>query len=210
MLDIQLLRNQIETVVKQLARRGLQFDAAAFLALEEERKALQTRTQALQAQRNTLSRQIGVLKGKGEDASGVMAEVAQLADELKVCEQALPSLLEKIESCVAGLPNLPHESVPEGMDEQANVEVTRWGTPGVFDFEVRDHVDEVGGSVQVQAGQKDRHGVGETEHQCRTNSAKRMPLAEDHRRKGDVAVTGGHVVVEGVPDACPDGEVGAA
>jgi seryl-tRNA synthetase len=141
MLDIQLLRSQIDVVAARLASRGLQLDSAAFQALEDERKQLQTRTQELQARRNALSKQIGMLKGKGEDVAPVMAEVAQLGDELKACEQALPGLLERINDFVARLPNLPHESVPVGEDESGNVEVRRWGMPAQFDFEVRDHVD---------------------------------------------------------------------
>ena len=141
MLDIQLLRTQIDTVAARLATRGLQLDTAAFQALEDERKHLQTRTQELQARRNALSKQIGMLKGKGEDASGVMAEVAQLGDELKACEQALPVLLERMNAFLATLPNLPQEGVPVGADETGNVEVRRWGTPRSYDFEVRDHVD---------------------------------------------------------------------
>ncbi|MDX9838865.1 MAG: serine--tRNA ligase [Azoarcus sp.] len=141
MLDIQMLRTQLDVVAARLATRGLQLDTAAFLALEEERKQLQTRTQELQAQRNSLSKQIGMLKGKGEDASAVMAEVGLLGDELKRCEQSLPLVLEKLNDFLLGLPNLPQESVPVGEDETANVEVRRWGTPGVYDFEVKDHVD---------------------------------------------------------------------
>ncbi len=141
MLDIQLLRTQIDTVAARLATRGMQLDTAAFQALEDERKQLQTRTQELQARRNALSKQIGMLKGKGEDASGVMAEVAQLGDELKACEQALPVLLERINGFLATLPNLPQEGVPVGADETGNVEVRRWGSPRSYDFEVRDHVD---------------------------------------------------------------------
>ena len=141
MLDIQLLRTQIDTVAARLATRGLQLDTAAFQALEDERKHLQTRTQELQARRNALSKQIGMLKGKGEDASGVMAEVAQLGDELKACELALPVLLERMNAFLATLPNLPQEGVPVGADETGNVEVRRWGTPRSYDFEVRDHVD---------------------------------------------------------------------
>ncbi|NMG65665.1 serine--tRNA ligase [Azoarcus indigens] len=141
MLDIQLLRGQLDTVAARLATRGFALDVQAFTALEDERKRLQTRTQELQSQRNSLSKQIGMLKSKGEDASAVMAEVGKLSDELKACEQALPVLLEKINAFSAGLPNLPHESVPLGEDESGNVEVRRWGTPGVYDFEVRDHVD---------------------------------------------------------------------
>ncbi|MDR1854724.1 MAG: serine--tRNA ligase [Azoarcus sp.] len=141
MLDIQLLRTQLDTVVARLATRGASFDTATFLALEEERKALQTRTQELQARRNSLSKQIGILKGKGEDASAVLAEVGQLGDELKRCEQDLPPLLERMNAFLAGVPNLPQESVPQGADETANVEIRRWGTPPVFDFAARDHVD---------------------------------------------------------------------
>ncbi|HMU16499.1 MAG TPA: serine--tRNA ligase [Thauera aminoaromatica] len=141
MLDIQLLRTQLDHVAARLATRGLQLDTAAFQALEDERKQLQTRTQELQARRNALSKQIGMLKGKGEDASAVMAEVAQLGDGLKACEQALPMLLERINAFLATLPNLPQDDVPAGADETGNVEVRRWGTPRAYDFEVRDHVD---------------------------------------------------------------------
>ena len=141
MLDIQLLRNQIDTVASRLASRGMQLDSALFLQLEDERKQLQTRTQELQARRNTLSKQIGMLKSKGEDAAAVMSEVAQLGEELKAGEQSLPGLLERINDFAARLPNLPHESVPVGVDERDNVEQRRWGTPRQYDFEVRDHVD---------------------------------------------------------------------
>jgi seryl-tRNA synthetase len=128
-------------VAARLATRGLSLDTAAFQSMEDERKHLQTRTQELQARRNALSKQIGMLKGKGEDASGVMAEVAHLGDELKACEQALPVLLERMNAFLATLPNLPQDDVPVGEDEAGNVEVRRWGTPRSFDFEVRDHVD---------------------------------------------------------------------
>lgn len=141
MLDIQMLRSRLDAVVARLATRGLVFDTAAFLALEEERKALQTRTQELQAKRNSLSKQIGVLKGKGADASAVLAEVGRLGDELKRCEQELPLLLERMNAFLLGVPNLPQDSVPVGADETANVEIRRWGTPPIFDFAVRDHVD---------------------------------------------------------------------
>ncbi len=146
MLDIQLLRGQIEEVAAALANRGMQLDTAAFASLEERRKGLQARTQELQAKRNALSKQIGMLKGKGEDASAVMAEVGGIGDELKRNEQALGELLASINDFVAGLPNLPHESVPAGRSEADNVEVRRWGTPRSFDFEVKDHVD-VGASL---------------------------------------------------------------
>ncbi|MBS0368217.1 MAG: serine--tRNA ligase [Proteobacteria bacterium] len=141
MLDVQLLRTRLDFVAERLATRGLTLDVAAFQALEDERKERQTRTQELQARRNTLSKQVGQLKGKGEDASAVLAEVAGIGDELKANEAALAELLERFNAFVAGLPNLPHESVPVGRSEEDNVEVSRWGTVPSFDFEVRDHVD---------------------------------------------------------------------
>ncbi|MCB1928995.1 MAG: serine--tRNA ligase [Rhodocyclaceae bacterium] len=141
MLDIQLLRGQLEETAATLATRGTQLDTAAFAALEDARKGLQSRTQELQARRNALSKQIGVLKGKGEDASAVMAEVGGIGEELKQNEQRLAELLAQIADFVSSLPNLPHETVPVGRSEEDNVEVSRWGTPRQFAFEVRDHVD---------------------------------------------------------------------
>ena len=141
MIDIQLLRTQLDFVTARLATRGVSFDAAGFQKLEDERKGLQTKTQELQNKRNTLSKQIGVLKGKGEDASAVLAEVAGLGDELKANEESLAVLLERINAFVAVIPNLPHESVPVGKDETGNVEVSRWGAPRTFDFPVKDHVE---------------------------------------------------------------------
>ena len=141
MLDIQLLRNNLDAVAARLATRGYTLDTAGFLALESERKDLQTRTQDLQASRNSLSKQIGQLKAKGEDASGVMAEVAALKADLEACEARLADLLKEFDAFVAVIPNLPQESVPAGRDESGNVEVHRWGAPRVVDFPVRDHVD---------------------------------------------------------------------
>ncbi|MGV1017071.1 MAG: serine--tRNA ligase [Fluviibacter phosphoraccumulans] len=141
MLDIQLLRTQPEEVVQRLATRGGEIDFGPFNALEAERKTLQQRTQDLQAQRNSLSKQIGMLKGKGEDASAVMAEVGQIGDELKASEARLSVLLEEINRFTSALPNLPAADVPVGADENDNVEIKRWGTVPSFDFEVKDHVD---------------------------------------------------------------------
>ncbi|WP_398305520.1 serine--tRNA ligase [Zoogloea sp.] len=141
MLDVQLLRTRLDFVAERLATRGMSLDVAAFQALEDERKSRQTRTQELQSRRNTLSKQVGQLKGKGEDASAVLAEVAGIGDELKANEVALAELLERFNAFVAGLPNLPHDSVPVGKSETDNVEVSRWGSVPSFDFEVRDHVD---------------------------------------------------------------------
>ena len=141
MLDIQQLRSNLDAVAEGLARRGKPIDFSGFTALEAERKTLQTRTQELQAKRNSLSKQIGMLKGQGKDASEVMAQVGALGDELKASELRLDELLEKFNTILAGLPNIPDESVPDGSDETANVEIKRWGTPRIFDFPVKDHTD---------------------------------------------------------------------
>ncbi len=141
MLDIQLLRNNIDAVAQRLATRGYTLDTENFQKLENERKTLQTRTQDLQASRNSLSKQIGMLKGKGEDASAVMAEVAAMKSELEANEVRLGELLKEFDAFVATIPNVPQESVPVGKSEADNVEVHRWGTPRSFDFPVKDHVD---------------------------------------------------------------------
>jgi seryl-tRNA synthetase len=141
MIDIQLLRKDIDNVAARLATRKFQLDVAGFNALEAERKAIQTRTEELQGKRNSLSKQIGMLKGKGEDTSAVMAEVAGIGDELKANEVALAQVQEKMARFMEAIPNLPHESVPVGQDESGNVEVRKVGTPRQFDFEVKDHVD---------------------------------------------------------------------
>ncbi|TCS34056.1 seryl-tRNA synthetase [Paucimonas lemoignei] len=141
MIDIQLLRKDIDGVAARLATRKFQLDVAGFNALEAERKQIQTRTEELQSKRNTLSKQIGVLKGKGEDASGVMAEVAGIGDELKASAARLDDVQAKMTDFVRAIPNLPHESVPVGSDESGNVELRKVGTPREFDFEVKDHVD---------------------------------------------------------------------
>lgn len=141
MLDIQLLRNNLEFVCERLATRGYALDTATFQKLEAERKTLQTRTQDLQAARNSLSKQIGQLKSKGEDASAVLAEVAALKTELDANEQRLSELLKEFDAFVAMIPNLPQESVPVGKSEHDNVETGRWGTPRSYDFQVKDHVD---------------------------------------------------------------------
>ena len=141
MLDIQQLRSNLDAVAAGLAKRGKPIDFSEFSALEAERKTLQTRTQELQAQRNSLSKQIGMLKGQGKDASEVMAQVGAAGDELKASEVRLGELLEKFNAILAALPNIPDESVPVGNDESGNVEVKRWGTPRTFEFEVKDHTD---------------------------------------------------------------------
>ena len=146
MLDIQLLRNDLVGVSARLAARGYALDTAKFEVAETERKAIQTRTQELQARRNALSKAIGAAKGKGEDASALMGEVAGLADELTALERQLADIQAGLRDWLLGMPNLPHPSVPVGKSEADNVEVRRWGSPRSFDFPVRDHVD-VGAAV---------------------------------------------------------------
>ncbi len=141
MLDIQLLRKDLDGVAARLKARGYTLDVATFAALEAERKQIQTQTEELQARRNALSKQVGMKKGKGEDASAEIAEVGGIADSLKASEVRLGEVQARLSELLLGVPNLPHESVPVGSDETQNVEVRRWGTPREFDFPVRDHVD---------------------------------------------------------------------
>ena len=144
MLDVNLLRRDLDGVVERLSRRKNPqpfLDVPRFSALETERKTLQTRTEQLQASRNALSKQIGVLKGKGEPVDAVMAEVAGIGDELKRSAERLEALQSELETLLLALPNLPQDSVPVGADETGNVELRRWGTPATFDFAVKDHVD---------------------------------------------------------------------
>jgi seryl-tRNA synthetase len=141
MLDIQLLRSDLAGVVKRLATRGFEFDAAHFEALEAERKAVQVETQELQARRNQLSKQIGQLKAKGGDATALVTEVNAQADRLKALEQRLADIQARLNDLLLGIPNLPHESVPVGTSSEDNAEVRRVGAPRRFEFEVKDHVD---------------------------------------------------------------------
>lgn len=141
MLDIQLLRKDLDGVAARLKARGYTLDVAAFAALEAERKQIQTQTEELQARRNALSKQVGMKKGKGEDASAEIAEVGGIADKLKASSERLEEIQARLSELLLGVPNLPHESVPVGSDESQNVEVRRWGTPRQFDFTPRDHVD---------------------------------------------------------------------
>ena len=141
MIDIQLLRKDIDAVAARLAQRKFQLDVAGFNALEAERKSIQTRTEELQGQRNSLSKQIGILKGKGEDSTEVMNQVASIADELKASADRLEIIQNKLSDFMLAIPNLPHESVPAGHDESGNLELRKVGTPKQFDFEVKDHVD---------------------------------------------------------------------
>ena len=144
MLDINLLRRDLDAVVAQLQRRKNPqpyLDVPRYSALEAERKQIQTLTEQRQARRNALSKQIGQMKGKGEDTSALMAEVNGIADEQKAGAERLEVVQAELHEMLFGLPNLPQPGVPDGADETGNVEARRWGTPPAFDFKPRDHVD---------------------------------------------------------------------
>lgn len=141
MLDIQLLRNDLEGVATQLAARPFHLDRAEFQVLEQERKLVQTRTQELQSARNSLSKRIGQAKGKGEDVTAMMGEASIANAELQSVEAKLLQIQAKLQDFLLLIPNLPHESVPPGRSAEDNFEVRRHGAPRQFDFPVKDHVD---------------------------------------------------------------------
>jgi seryl-tRNA synthetase len=146
MLDITLLRKDLDSVVARLqTRKNPQafLNVDAFTALEAERKTIQMRTEEMQAKRNTVSKQIGMLKGKGQhaEADAAMAEVAGLKAELEASATRLDAIQTEMQTMLEAVPNLPHESVPVGEDEHGNVVVRTWGTPKTYDFEIKDHVD---------------------------------------------------------------------
>ena len=144
MLDITLLRKDLAYVVQRLAKRKDPqpfLDVERFTALESERKTLQSRTEALQARRNSVSKLIGQAKAKGEDTTPAMADVAGIADELKASAERLERIQTELTAMLMTLPNLPQDDVPLGADETANVEARRWGAPREFDFSPKDHVD---------------------------------------------------------------------
>lgn len=141
MLDPKCLRSDIEQTAERLAARGFNLDVAAFSSLEEKRKTLQSRTQDLQNERNVRSKSIGKAKAQGVDIAPLLAEVGKLGDELDSAKAELSELLEEISIFTQGIPNLPDASVPTGKDEDDNVEISRWGEPRKFDFDVKDHVD---------------------------------------------------------------------
>lgn len=141
MLDPKLLRGDLDTVAQQLARRGFVLDKAGLQALESRRRELQTQTEQLQNERNMRSKAIGKAKANGEDIQPLLDEVSDLGDRLDKAKRELAGVQEEWDDAISGIPNLPHESVPEGKSEDENVELYRWGTPREFDFEVLDHVD---------------------------------------------------------------------
>ncbi|OBU70690.1 serine--tRNA ligase [Stenotrophomonas maltophilia] len=175
MLDPALLRHQPADLAERLrTSRGYELDVSALESLEADRKRIQVRTQELQSLRNSRSKAIGQAKAKGEDVTAIMAEVAAFADELKTSEVALDALRERIEAISMGIPNLPADDVPAGVDENDNVEQSRWGTPRQFDFKVLDH---------VELGARNKWLDGETAAKLSGSrfTVLRGPLARLHR-----------------------------
>lgn len=141
MLDVTMLRKNLPEVVARLKTRNFDFPVDAFNELEERRKSVQKKTEELQARRNSLSKDIGMMKKNGEDASELLAQAAAIPGELKALEDELEEIREKLHDLMLRVPNLPSPTTPIGKDETENVEVRRWGTPRTFDFPVKDHVD---------------------------------------------------------------------
>ncbi len=141
MLDLQLLRSNLDAVAKRLGDRPFKLDVGAFQSLEQARKDVQTRTQELQAKRNSLAKQIGQAKGKGEDTTALMAESAAVNAELGALEKRNEEAQKRLQDFLVAVPNVPHESVPVGSTPDDNAEVRRFGEPRKFDFTPKDHVD---------------------------------------------------------------------
>ncbi|PJI45999.1 MAG: serine--tRNA ligase [Pseudomonas sp.] len=174
MLDSKLVRTQPQEVAERLATRGFTLDVARIEALESQRKSVQTRTEALQAERNARSKAIGQAMKNGEDVAPLKAEVNRMAEELESGKRELDAIQAELDNLLLNIPNLPHESVPVGADEEENVEVRRWGTPRTFDFEIKDHV-----------ALGEQHGWLDFETAARLSGARfalmRGPIARLHR-----------------------------
>ncbi len=154
MLDPKLLRTALDDTAAHLSRRGFTLDTAQLSTLEARRKHLQTRTQELQHERNSRSKQIGAAKAAGRDVQRLLADMSELADGLKGVESELKEIQQQLHDIALGIPNLPHESVPEGQDENANIEVRRWRTPPAFEFVPRDHAELGGECMDFQSAAK--------------------------------------------------------
>jgi len=141
MLDPKYLRSDIQQTAERLQGRGFELDVEVLTALEEKRKSLQIRTESLQNERNVRSKSIGKAKAAGEDIAPLLAEVGQLGDDLDAAKAELAELLEELKQISLSIPNLPDEAVPQGKDESENLEISRWGEPKAYDFDVKDHVD---------------------------------------------------------------------
>ncbi|NMP27119.1 serine--tRNA ligase [Rahnella sp. SAP-1] len=156
MLDPNLLRNELDAVAEKLARRGFKLDVETLRAQEERRKVLQVETENLQAERNARSKSIGAAKARGEDIDALRQEVNELGEKLDAAKAELETLQNEIRAVTLAIPNLPDDSVPVGKDETENLEVSRWGEPRQYDFEVRDHVSlgELADGLDFAAGVK--------------------------------------------------------
>ena len=141
MIDPQLLRNDIDAVAAALSIKGHTLDVSAYTALEAKRKSLQVESEELQAKRNARSKEIGKTKAQGGDVEALMREVNSFADRMKQAQAELESVKEQMFAITDIMPNMPHESVPEGKSEDDNVELMKWGEPKSYDFDVKDHVD---------------------------------------------------------------------
>ena len=174
MLDAKLVRTQPQLLAERLATRGFALDLAQLDALESRRKAVQTRTETLQAERNSRSKSIGQAKARGEDIQPLLADVDRMGNELAEAKQELEGIQQELDALLLSMPNLPAESVPVGKDEDENVEVRRWGTPRSFDFEVKDHV-----------ALGEQHGCLDFETAAKLSGARfalmRGPIARLHR-----------------------------
>ena len=182
MLDPKFLRNNLDEVAAQLARRGFTLDTAKLAGFETERKVIQVKTQELQAQRKSQSKEIGLAKRNGQDASIIMAAVAQVGEELKSAEVRLKQLLDETHAMLMSIPNVPHESTPDGKDENDNVEIRRWGDCPTFDFDIKDHVDL---GVELGQGWNAKGGLMDFETGAKLSGARfstlKGPLARMHR-----------------------------
>ena len=174
MLDSKLVRAQLHEVAERLASRGFQLDVGRFEALEAQRKSVQTRTEQLQAERNARSKSIGQAKQRGEDIAPLLAEVDRMGSDLEEGKRELENIQVELDNLLLNIPNLPHESVPVGADEDGNVEVSRWGTPRSFDFPIQDHV-----------ALGEQHGWLDFETAAKLSGARfallRGPIARMHR-----------------------------
>jgi seryl-tRNA synthetase len=174
MLDSKLVRTQLQEVAERLATRGFVLDVARFEALETQRKTVQTRTEQLQAERNSRSKSIGQAKQRGEDIAPLLAEVDKMGSDLEEGKRELDAIQIELDNLLLNIPNLPHESVPVGEDEEGNVEVSRWGTPRSFDFPIQDHV-----------ALGEQHGWLDFETAAKLSGARfavlRGPIARMHR-----------------------------
>lgn len=182
MLDPKLLRSNLGEIATQLARRGFKLDTEKLSELESERKVIQVRTQELQAERKSKSKEIGIAKKNGQDASDILAAVAKVGDKLKADEARLKELQDETNSLLMMIPNMPDKTTPDGLDENDNVEIRQWGDKPAFDFEIKDHVDL---GSHLGEGWNSKGGLMDFETAAKLSGARfstlKGPLARLHR-----------------------------